>query len=37
MIMALLTASKKNDPMLQECWLDQYGPTIQFKEMLSVS
>ena len=36
MIIALSMHSKKNGPMLQESWLDQYGPTIQFKGPLSV-
>ena len=37
MIIALPMHSIKKDFLLQESWLEQYGPTIQFKGMLSVS
>ena len=37
MVLTLMIPSEKGDPMVQERWLDQYGPTIQFKGMLLVS
>ena len=37
MIIALSMHSKKGTSKLQESWVNQYGPTIQLKGMLSVS